>query len=186
MGSTYFDTLVRRRTAQSELNATSSHRSRADRISQKSYRRVWLLGPVVPQRSLGPVPSGELAQDSADVMLDSAEGDPERDRDLSVGKPVSDQPEHLRFAATQPAESTIGFQWVAPSQVLRQAQGPEVTRQVAEATGVRDLGRHAGTLNAWAQLNPDAEGNPDYWKDYKAFALALMHEPHQPPAPQKP
>ena len=64
--------------------------------------------------------------------------------------------------------------------------GPEATRQVADATGVRDPGRHARTLNAWAQLNAGAEGDSGYWTDYKAFALALMHEPHQPPAPQKP
>lgn len=64
--------------------------------------------------------------------------------------------------------------------------GPEVTRQVAEATGVHDLGRHARTLNAWAQLNPGAEDSPDYWKGYKAFAIGLMHEPHQPPAPDRP
>ncbi|HJW20884.1 MAG TPA: hypothetical protein VJ506_00490 [Candidatus Limnocylindrales bacterium] len=64
--------------------------------------------------------------------------------------------------------------------------GPEATRQVVEATGVHDLGRHVRTLNAWAQLNPGAEDGPDYWDGYKTFALALMHEPHHPPEHQKP
>lgn len=76
--------------------------------------------------------------------------------------------------------------WVQLAFRGAQGAGAEVTREVAEATGVRDLGRHTRTLNAWAQLNPGAEANPDYWKDYKAFAIALMREPHAPPAPPKP
>jgi hypothetical protein len=70
-------------------------------------------------------------------MLDSAEGDPERNRDLSVGKPVSDQPEHLRFAPTQPAESTIGFQWVAPSQVLDETNPRAVQNLAPSRWGFR-------------------------------------------------
>jgi len=71
---------------------------------------------------------------------------------------------------------------------LHGAPGPgsEVTREVAEATGVRNLGRHARTLNAWAQLNPGRADSADYWKDYKAFAIALMREPHAPPVPPRP
>jgi hypothetical protein len=76
--------------------------------------------------------------------------------------------------------------WVRLAFRGAQGAGPEVTRQVAEATGVVEVGRHVRALSAWARLHPGAEGNPDYWKDYKAFAIALMHASTPRPEPQRP
>ena len=64
--------------------------------------------------------------------------------------------------------------WVLASLAGAAGAGAEVTRQVAEATGVRDVGRHVDALEAWAAINPGAEDNPDYWRDYKPFAIANL------------
>src|SRR5262249_23156786 len=46
---------------------------------------------------LGPVAQAELGQDAADVRLHRFLGDDEAARDLRVGHPFGDQPQHLGF-----------------------------------------------------------------------------------------
>ena len=64
--------------------------------------------------------------------------------------------------------------WVRAALHGSPGAGPAVTRQVAEATGVRDVGLHVEALEAWAAINPGAENNPDYWREYKQFAIASL------------
>lgn len=76
--------------------------------------------------------------------------------------------------------TTYTAAWVGLALRGAPGAGAEVTRQVADHTAVRDLDRHARTLNTWAQINPGAESNPDYWKGYKLFAIDQLREPQGP------
>ena len=51
----------------------------------------------------------------------------------------------------------------------------EITRQVAAETQVGDIRRHVEAIAAWLTLNPDrSEDQPDFWKEYKLWAIARL------------